>query len=1196
MNEESRNPDPDSGSLLERVPNPVVSERRRRYREAAAVLVSFDWDKLRFAGDTRPEVPAGETYENLEDDVDPPSITGRGRSELRLDIRQDVLSRMSPEQMRSALEANEADESNAMQRVLSDLIRGRASDPIELPLNDLEGLDRLLQWFPANFPGLASRQLVEAILPRKRLFSQFAHLDEHFVGREDQLGRLQDYIGLNGAPPKRANREVPIVLYGVGGIGKSALLAHFLTTNANKDRTVFPFAYLDCDRPSLKFQAPESGGGLDANLVIGNLARILKEAVSQLCTQYPGPTTAFDDLCVELDRFSRTNSSLDSAAAQKLCDQLGAAVRMANSGQEPPLLFIFDAFEESQFDSPSAEIQLGLLFNQLKAGYGNFRMVVSGRSALPDLARLLQAPVAWKLREIGWVASDRLLKELGIDSEDFRREIYRNIGGNPLDLRLLAATLLNDKVLNSSAEEQRNWLKSNAPRDARLRGNLFLRILDHIHSEAVREIVYPGLVLRKITPEIILEILNEPCRLGLSSIEESVDLFNQLRRETFLYEWPDTGRSLRIRSDLRATVLDLLEQYKPRAVEKIELAAIDFYQNLSEQTRMVSDRAEEIYHRLRRKQGNVEITSRWLPGVDVYLRESLAELPDESQVILAAKLGVTISRNRRKNASQQDWEEYAEENMRKWLTAGFPGEALQIARERFDRLDDSSIPLVEAKTLFCIEGREEDARALIPMALAASRAAGSPRAELQVVLLDALLADRFRNPKQAYDQLTVAETLARNTNDHVRHCKILLFRKDLCDRFQGLFQWVEDDYRQLLEAFQRIPLKDRKNTPVLLRSVAAALGEKQPLLFAQALQLGDPGLGLTPGSLYRYQQDIVRRAPDFIQSWVHRPLDYVEKDTERSLVRGMLPLVEMGREVLRPVTYPEVDPNFDLLSDIPGRDEITGIATSQFRKYLSSKTLNEVWEVAKKIVNGDELRRQKLLDRIPPSVTVQIAITDSVEGQILTDLNALNGIQKLHDGSPPLKTWIDNATEASAAEKYDPALQDTLDSAFERVNDLLSFDRSVSPALPDPSPVPFPSCILCYTAEHESSAVLLHDALRKANVQCWLAGQELKVVEDFLMYYRDCIVLMASQEMAWAAPILDRVKKEEERREGSPVLIEIAASENGAELRHWKRYMTEPFMEKIADLENEKDLEEGLEKLIAILRNEERKPTSMFRG
>ena len=50
---------------------------------------------------------------------------------------------------------------------------------------------------------------------------------------------------------------------------------------------------------------------------------------------------------------------------------------------------------------------------------------------------------------------------------------------------------------------------------------------------------------------------------------------------------------------------------------------------------------------------------------------------------------------------------------------------------------------------------------------------------------------------------------------------------------------------------------------------------------------------------------------------------------------------------------------------------------------------------------------------------VQIGITDSVDGQILTDLTALNGLQKLSDGSAPLRTWIENLINES---EYDPAL------------------------------------------------------------------------------------------------------------------------------------------------------------------------------
>ena len=91
-------------------------------------------------------------------------------------------------------------------------------------------------------------------------------------------------------------------------------------------------------------------------------------------------------------------------------------------------------------------------------------------------------------------------------------------------------------------------------------------------------------------------------------------------------------------------------------------------------------------------------------------------------------------------------------------------------------------------------------------------------------------------------------------------------------------------------------------------------------------------------------------------------------------------------------------------------------------------------------------------------------------------------------------------------------------------------------------------------------------------------------------------MITEAESSSWAAPIFAIVAEEEKRREGSPALIEIAVAEKSAKLRHWKRYAAEPVVDVIDDLGDDNDLQRGLEKLLGILRNEDRRPASMFRG
>lgn len=127
-----------------------------------------------------------------------------------------------------------------------------------------------------------------------------------------------------------------------------------------------------------------------------------------------------------------------------------------------------------------------------------------------------------------------------------------------------------------------------------IQGQLFGRILNHVSDERVRRVASPGLVLRRVNARIIFEVLNEPCALGLTSIEDANVVFEELRRETSLVSVDDADGDLVHRQDLRQVMLKLLVTSAPAQVESIRRRAIDWY---SHQTGRRA-KAEEIYHRL----------------------------------------------------------------------------------------------------------------------------------------------------------------------------------------------------------------------------------------------------------------------------------------------------------------------------------------------------------------------------------------------------------------------------------------------------------------------------------------------------------------------------------------------------------------------------------------------------------------------
>ena len=112
-----------------------------------------------------------------------------------------------------------------------------------------------------------------------------------FTGRGRELKMLRDHIGT--LPPAKGlsaalsqlrdwsglSPKPILMLYGVGGIGKSALIGRLLWEQAEVDDDAsFPFAYLAFDQPWLRVDAPHT---------------MLAEAATQLEIQYPQHVQAF---------------------------------------------------------------------------------------------------------------------------------------------------------------------------------------------------------------------------------------------------------------------------------------------------------------------------------------------------------------------------------------------------------------------------------------------------------------------------------------------------------------------------------------------------------------------------------------------------------------------------------------------------------------------------------------------------------------------------------------------------------------------------------------------------------------------------------------------------------------------------------------------------------------------------------------
>jgi hypothetical protein len=132
-----------------------------------------------------------------------------------------------------------------------------------------------------------------------------------------------------------------------------------------------------------------------------------------------------------------------------------------------------------------------------------------------------------------------------------------------------------------------------AIRSKKVRDYLYKRILDHIFDPDVRRLAHGGLVVRRLTADVIRYVLAGPCMVDVADDARAQELFDAYSQEVWLVSW-NTDGSLEHRSDMRRMMLPLLRQDDPDRVMEIHSAAVRYYQRRSD----ITSRAEELYHRL----------------------------------------------------------------------------------------------------------------------------------------------------------------------------------------------------------------------------------------------------------------------------------------------------------------------------------------------------------------------------------------------------------------------------------------------------------------------------------------------------------------------------------------------------------------------------------------------------------------------
>ncbi|RBP38643.1 hypothetical protein DES53_111163 [Roseimicrobium gellanilyticum] len=548
-----------------------------------------------------------------------------------------------------------------------------------------------VRWFKGIAPGLPTVATINRELGRRRVRGDLRVLTKDKVrGRKTELEHVQAWF--------ENTRKGPLVISGLGGIGKSTLIAQFVLDQPEK----MLLLWLDFDRSDL---SPDDA------------VSILKVIVEQMKVQlanFVAPTL---------------NENEWKQAAAAIGKQLKAETR------EELALMVLDGFEIAQHEKRHDEIWDVL--NVIMAAAPRVRVIVSGRAPVHGLKLKNKAAVPLALKGMTEKDAKLWLKQSGVEDEKVHDQVWKNSkNGVPLVLKL-ALRLIRE----GGTEDLANTLPQKL-----VEGFLYRRILNRVVDDRLKPLAKDALVLRNVTENMVAEILYD--RLPQELTTQTA--FAELAREMALIspgmggsaiqltQDSDTG-ALQVRPEVRTASLRLLEMDDAPRVREIDQRAVAWYeqQDLSE----TSYRADVIYHYLRL--GRIADAERlWRPDCGRLLKYAEEDLQEDATVEREwLRFKVTESEN-----SLESWEEEAVKRIRGHQRRGLVRSLGQILSERTDRSTGSPLVFYDVWQEWQ-NGRLPEARRILD-------SAGSADGEIQRnrTLLAALVAVGEGKP-QAADKL-----------------------------------------------------------------------------------------------------------------------------------------------------------------------------------------------------------------------------------------------------------------------------------------------------------------------------------------------------------------------------------------------------------------------------------------------------------
>lgn len=507
---------------------------------------------------------------------------------------------------------------DTLQRVIDDILSGPPYNTDDASDDTLSSWIQASRWFEPVASGLPTASDIANILARRRVRGKLHALaGPEFQGRKNELGRLNTWYGEGNGP---------FVLTGIGGIGKSALVARF----ASKLPPSTLLLWLDFDRPDI---APDNAASV--------LAAIAEQAA------------------VQLDGFTRTDPGEDAWQddAHAICKQLAALMK----GRPPPLL-VLESFEAAQYAERYQE--LWPVIEEMSRDLPDLRICVTGRAQVPALR--LKGRMADSLNLTGLPKADarEWLRAKGFSEPRVIEAIVKIARGIPLVLKLAFRFVETGGAITD--------LPKSLPRRM-IAGYLYDRILDRVQNPRFKPVVTGLLVLRRLTVDMIAPVLG-----GLVAFPEGEPevWFAELSREMALVE----GTSVLLpRREVRSATLWLLERDRRSFVRRIDKRAADWYRRKGAES--PEEAAELVYHLLRT--GNIDgAVIAWREDCAPFLTFAADDIRGAAaRAWLKDRLGDTSEAVQ----SLATWEEDASKRIRAARSRKLDRVVSEILRERSER-------------------------------------------------------------------------------------------------------------------------------------------------------------------------------------------------------------------------------------------------------------------------------------------------------------------------------------------------------------------------------------------------------------------------------------------------------------------------------------------------------------------------------